>query len=383
MQAGKRPLPLLDLVGSSRAIGRAHGETAREQIAHNVGLYFRRFAVEGGVHRAEALDRGAQYLAVIDRSAPDYGDIVRGIAEGSGRHLLEIAALNARYEIMYSEFSRVVMETSPRVNGADGCTAFAVMPEASADGHLRIGQNWDWIEGVEGLLLRVRREDGLHILSFTEAGIAGGKIGFNSAGIGLVINGLVSDQDSWERLRTPFHVRTWRILNSRSLAEAIGVVKNEERSCSANYLLAHLSDDGRAHVIDVETAPMTTRELEPDSGVLAHANHFLEPDQLSVWQPLEECTTTFRRCARMQVLLAKQCGRLDDATLQNILADHDGDPLGICTHSSTLFAEDESYVTVFSTVIDLHAGRMLVAAGNPCVTRFESVTFEEPPIRSR
>src|SRR5947209_5651683 len=99
-------LPLLDLRGAPREVGRAHGEAMREQIACNLELYFRRFALEGGVERDEACRRGSRYLDVIDRTAPEYGEMVRGIAEASGRPLDEIAALNARYEILYSEFTR-------------------------------------------------------------------------------------------------------------------------------------------------------------------------------------------------------------------------------------------------------------------------------------
>src|SRR5688572_10528773 len=220
-------------------MGRAHGEAAREAIAINLELYFRRFADEGGVERGEACRRGAAYLRVIEANALEYGEMVRGIAEASGRPLDEIAALNARYEILYSEFTRTIMELTGQpapTGGADGCTAFAALPEATPDGHLRMGENWDWIPGVRGLMLRVVQPDGLRALCFTEAGIAGGKIGLNSAGIGLAINGLVSTLDSWRRLKTPFHVRTWRVLTSPTLDAALQAILNEERSCSANFL---------------------------------------------------------------------------------------------------------------------------------------------------
>jgi isopenicillin-N N-acyltransferase-like protein len=315
--------------------------------------------------------------------------------------LHEIAALNARYEILYSEYSRIVMEELPRPHpigeGAaqtrvDGCTAFAVLPEAAADGHLRIGQNWDWIPGVQGLLLHVERPGGFRLLCFTEAGIAGGKIGLNSAGLGLVINGLVSNHDSWARLRTPFHVRTWAVLNSRTLEQATAAILGEERSCSANFIVAAaegaedpplalspsrpLALSGwRGRAVDLEAAPKTARALEPEGGLLAHANHFLDPDALQIWQPLDERTSTFRRCSRLQHLLAAHRGSLDDERLMAILRDHEGYPQSICTHPSPLWPEEERLQTVFSTVIDLHAGQMLAAAGNPCTHPYERVSL--------
>ncbi|MGH2370644.1 MAG: C45 family autoproteolytic acyltransferase/hydrolase, partial [Chloroflexota bacterium] len=148
------PLPLLDVSGAPREIGRAQGEAARKQIGHNLDLYFYRFEAAAEVSRTVALHRGAQYLRVIDTYAPDYGEMMRGLAEASGHDLLEIASLNARYEIMYSEFSRLVMEATDHRplttgiatgGGHDGCIAFVALPEATPDGRLRLGQNWDWI----------------------------------------------------------------------------------------------------------------------------------------------------------------------------------------------------------------------------------------------
>jgi isopenicillin-N N-acyltransferase-like protein len=361
-------LPLIELRGAPRAVGRAHGEAARAQIAHNLELYFHRFALEGGVERAEACRRGAQYLGVIDQTAPEYGQMVRGIAEASHRPLNEIAALNARYEILYSEFSRTVMELAGTPAG-DGCTAVAALPDSTPDGHLRMGENWDWIPGVEGLILRVERADGLRVLCFTEAGIAGGKIGLNSAGLGLAINGLVSDLDSWSRLRTPFHVRTWQVLSSRTIEGALSAILDEERSCSANFLVGRLSDDGSATVVDVETSPMRAARIDV-RGAFAHTNHFFDPDRLAIWQPLDERSSTFRRCDRMQLLLDQHRGRLDDATVMSCLRDHEGYPQSVCAHPSPLWPEEEAYATVLSAVLDLTDRSMLAAPGNPCVTPF-------------
>jgi isopenicillin-N N-acyltransferase-like protein len=365
-------LPLLELRGGPREVGRAHGEFARRLIESNLELYFHRFALEGGVQRHEACRRGALYLEVIDRSAPEYGEMVRGIADGCGSPLSEIAALNARYEILYSEFTRSVMAlTDPPPGGglADGCTAFVALPDATPDGHLRLGENWDWMPGVEGLMLRVERPDGLRVLSFTEAGIAGGKIGLNSAGVGLAINGLVSSLDSWSRLRTPFHVRTWRALNCWSIASAVDAILGEERSCSANFLLAQLDQFGNASAVDVETSPTQSARIDVRAA-LAHTNHFFDPDSLGIHQPLDERSSSYRRCDRMQALLDANHGQLDDPRLMRLLADHEGYPQSLCAHPSPLWPEEEAYATVLAVVIDVNRRSMSVAPGNPCVTPF-------------
>src|SRR3989442_2551122 len=78
---------------------------------------------------------------------------------------------------------------------------------------------------------------GPNVLCFTEAGVVGGKIGLNSEGIGLTINGLISNKDDWERLRKPFHVRCAEILGSKTLSQAVSRITRGERSCSANFLV--------------------------------------------------------------------------------------------------------------------------------------------------
>src|SRR5207245_10236706 len=116
---------------------------------------------------------------------------------------------------------------------------------------------------------------------FTEAGIVGGKIGMNSAGLGLVINGLLSSRDDWTRLRTPFHVRTWRILHSRTLCEAVRVITAAERACSANFLLGQANR--RAEVVDIEAASHAACTLAPADGLLSHTYHVLDTAALALW----------------------------------------------------------------------------------------------------
>src|SRR5438093_2985317 len=159
---------------------------------------------------------------------------MRGVAAGSGFDLVEIATLNVRYELCWFELGRNAL--------AEGCTSFAVPPGRSASGHLLLGQNWDWIPGVQGAILRAIEPDGLETLSFTEAGIVGGKIGLNSVGLGLAINGLLSTADDWSRLAPPFHLRCYQVLRSRSFDSAARTVIDPPRACSTNVLIAPTPD---------------------------------------------------------------------------------------------------------------------------------------------
>lgn len=375
-------LPVVTLRGGPRDQGRVHGEALREEIRHNVDLYLNRFLTDARLERAEVDRRAAAYLEVFGRDSPDYRESMEGIAEASGRTLAEIAMLNARYEILYSAYSAIGMEEA-----AGGCTAFAASRSVSADGHLRIGQSWDWIPDVRGALLEIA-SDGLRILAFTEAGIAGGKIGMNSAGIGLVINGLLSSLDDWSRLGTPFHLRTARVLASRTFEEAVTHATGGMHGVSANFLIARgrgeptsgTSDGtGRAEqIVDVETSPAGWLSIEPKGGTLAHANHFLDPERLSLWQPLrEERASTYQRCARMEQLLARRtsAGPVAAGDLEDFLRDHEGHPDSICRHSNPQLPPDERTETVFAVLMDLDALEMRYAGGPPCTFTFATRTL--------
>jgi isopenicillin-N N-acyltransferase-like protein len=372
-------LPIVELPGMPWEDGLAHGRAAAGAIAENLRIYYDRFQREARLTPAQTRERARLYLALIDRQAPAYGEAMRGVAAGAGIALDDVAVLNARYEILYSQYA-AINQAASRGIPAGGCTAFAVTPEASADGHLYLGQNWDWFPAVRGVVLRRRPADGAPaIVAFTEAGIVGGKIGLNAVGLGLVINGLLSSRDDWTHLRTPFHVRTWRILQSRDLGGAVRVVTDEPRACSANFLIARAGDGpagARAEVVDVEAAPHAACTLAPEEGLLVHANHFVEPERLAVWQPLaEEKTTTYHRAARLRALLAEGARRraLDAAGLMAILRDHDGHPDSVCRHPNPRLPEEERVESVVSVVQDLTAGRFYIAGGPPCTAPFVEI----------
>src|SRR3989442_2270446 len=198
---------------------------------------------------------------------------------------------------MYSQFAKIGLTPVPHT---DGCTAFGAMPEVTVNHHLLIAQNWDWIPQVEGLFLKIRPTIGPDVLCFTEAGVVGGKIGLNSAGIGLAINGLISNRDDWERLRKPFHVRCSEILESKTLSQAISRITRGERSCSANFLVGQQTKLGAGKIVNIESAPEATGALSPEHGVFAHTNHFFHPARLGLKQVLdEERRSTLHRFARI------------------------------------------------------------------------------------
>ncbi len=354
--------PLLHLHGTPFEQGRQQGRALRRQIAHNLNLYLTRFTHEVRLSRQEVLRRAHFFAEVIRRRNPAYYAGMQGLAVGAGRSFDEIAALNTRYEILYPQYSA---NARPLV---DGCTAFAVPPECSAEGRLIIGQNWDWFLGVQGALLHTQEENGLETLAFTEAGIFGGKIGLNSAGLGLVINGLLSSDDDASRPAKPFHVRCYEVLRQSSLEDALAIILDEERACSANYLVAQAPD----RAVNIEIAPHNQHVLQCEGQCLVHTNHFLEPLTIGVTEPDERLFSN-QRWRRFHTLLQEQTNvAVDD--LQGWLSDHHGYPYAVCQHTDD-GADHEQYVTVTSIILDLAQQTMFVTNGAPCTAPYHELSL--------
>ena len=128
-------LPVVNVEGEPYAQGHQHGVALRDQIGHNLAVYYDRFQREVQLGPEEARARAARYQPLLDGGP--YFDALRGMAAGSGHSLLDLLVLNVRYELLYYQYGVC------GVSGPDGCTAFAVLPPASANGHLLLGQNWD------------------------------------------------------------------------------------------------------------------------------------------------------------------------------------------------------------------------------------------------
>ncbi|RIH83061.1 Acyl-coenzyme A:6-aminopenicillanic acid acyl-transferase [Calidithermus terrae] len=359
-------LPYVQLSGSPYDQGLAQGRALADAIAHNLEVYFRRFEVEGKLPPAEARRRGEVYLGAIREQSPAYAQGIEGIAAGSGQSLVDIATLNVRYEILYYQFAQDDTVVYHGHEAPNGCTAFALLPAHSADGALWMGQNWDWIEDAKGALQHVTEPDGTRVLAFTEAGIFGGKIGLNSHGLGLCINGLVAVGDNWAGLGKPFHLRTYEALRSRTLAEAEAKVSAAPRTASGNFLL------GQGEVaVDLEVSPAKVVRWQ-DERQLVHANHFLEPQAHGIEvPPIEWLDRSDHRHQRLEERL-RQVEKPGLADLQEALRDRDGAPYAVCrTASAEEYELGEPYRTVASVILNLRTLELWVSDGPPHENPYE------------
>jgi isopenicillin-N N-acyltransferase-like protein len=356
------PIPLLTTDGDAYARGLAHGRRFAREVADNVGTYLRRFAASG-LDRDAAYIEAERWLKAITAQNAAYAEEMRGIADGSGQSQETIALLNARYELAFTLFGRDVVQGTLAEVGADGCTTFGLLPETTADRHTWLGQNWDWLEGVHGrtFILHARRTDKPSFICLTEAGIAGGKMGVNECGIGLVENGLASSHDGRHPYCKPFHVRCREVLDAETFDAAARPVTDSPRTCSANFVIGQAG----GKIVDLEWSPDHVSRIFPTDSIVTHSNHFLTSGHGE--SLLEKAApNTLHRVDRMRALLQRHRGAIGFAQIRTAATDHAGAPYAICRHPDPKQPDAKRTMTAGAVLIDLDARVMHAANGPPC-----------------
>ena len=164
------------------------------------------------------------YLPVIEAFEPTYLEEMHGIAEGAGVPFEDVVLLNARTEILKLAARPDLRARLAGEDDPDGCTGVVVLPGASKAGRLIHAQNWDWKRecAETAVVLKVRRDDGPDLMTFTEAG-ALGRCGFNAVGIAITANYLESDRD-YRQVGVPLALIRRKVLENEHLALAMRAV---------------------------------------------------------------------------------------------------------------------------------------------------------------
>ncbi len=372
--------PVIDAHGGARERGRIHGAAARQRVARSVATYARLFAF-CGMNWREAQRRGAEYRDAIEALGGQLLEEIEGIAEGSGRQVDEILALNVRTEILPPTFpgdphpSWRELDAANRASGVPDlgeCTAIAVPRSASAMGETLLAQNWDWLGAQRGALivLRVRGPDGPACLTLTEAGMLA-KIGLNQHGFGVCLNILRSSADG-ERADTPVHPLLRALLGCHSVAEAIEMVRALGFGASSNVLCA----DASGAAANLEFSPAGLQVVSGDGGALCHTNHFLSPDGKRGQTSLAPSLSSVPRLTRARELVENRA-RIGVSDLKQILRDETDGLLSICRRPDVSLPLEARIESVASVVMELAAGRMHVAPGVPSLVEYETVALGE------
>lgn len=253
MASASEHIPLVELSGDARTRGLAYGRACRQRVADTWNYYAGTVFQTSKLTTADIERRAEQVRTTIGDFKGDYCNEIDAIAEAAGLPRWAVYALNARTEILNAKVGE--------------CTALFL------PGTRTLGQTWDWLEPLEDLVVLAHHvyPDGHRILSFAEPGQLG-KIGLNSAGLGVCLNFLVAPH-GFEGL--PVHVLVRALLECRSVDEARALLARVGLGKASHFLIG--SADGRA--ISYEFAGTRVGEADPVDGVYAHTNHCIAPDR--------------------------------------------------------------------------------------------------------
>jgi isopenicillin-N N-acyltransferase-like protein len=364
-------IPLIEIAGAPRERGRQYGEQARAQIERSVAWYSEQFAETAGLAWPEVTANAPRWEPLVEAYLPEALEEIRGIAEGSGFRYEEILALNGRGELSAGGGEAAKGNPFTTDDAQEGCSSYAILPEAAGDGHMYCGQNWDWRVAIRDTLvmLRIEQPGKPTIVMQIEAGQVG-RHGANSAGIALNANGLGARWGARLGLPQPYIRR--KILDSWDMQGALEAVFDSRQSLCTNLLISHR--DGFA--IDLETTPGRHGWGYPEGGVLVHTNHFryFVPKQIEGTYRYFAPNSIYRAERIERVLRrAPEAGTPEAmrALIREALSDHFGAPDSVCAHVNPQDPWWDQNETTASSIVDLTTGEYRIAHGNPCENDYE------------
>ncbi|MFG1696162.1 C45 family autoproteolytic acyltransferase/hydolase [Nonomuraea sp. NPDC049309] len=334
-----------------RARGRELGTHLRDRIAANYAGYTDLFAVAGATPEQvrawaeRALDASAGW-------APGLAEEMAGIAAGSGLEPWQVAAVNARTEIL----------AAIDATGRGECSTSVVLPES---GPPRTVQTWDWHDHLRDapMLWELEPRPGHVVRTFTEAG-ALAKIGAATSGLGVHFNILRHDSDN-AGIGVPVHLIARRILDeAATVAEAAEIARSARVSASTVITVVTASDEGNdAASIEISPAGVAVIPPEPD-GVLLHCNHFHDAALAAGERHATDRPGTYDRLRHLREHVEELSDPGQNARARAMLSHAPDAP--VCAHPDLAQPLNQRWETIATIGLDLPAGRLRVHQGGPC-----------------
>jgi hypothetical protein len=199
-----------------------------------------------------------------------------------------------------------------------GCTAFGAWGEATRDGHLLMGRNFDWeadpVFEKDRVLVYCEPKDGIAFVSLAWAGMIGSVSGMNRAGVSITVNGAPSHLPN--SIATPTCLIAREVLqHARDLDEALKILERRKVFVSSLFLLGSRKD-GAFIVVEKTPERMFVRR-EKTQPFIVCANHYQTPelDGSELNKQFKRIDTSVSRYERMKELLGHKALTPADAAM--------------------------------------------------------------------
>src|SRR4030067_1125251 len=350
------PISIIKVKGTHREIGRQIGEAYRENIQHHLENTRELISCTYGTLERDwpgARMQGRKYIPFAQERFPQYVEEMFGLSEGANVDFDDVGVVNSLEAV-----------TSDALH-LSKCTSMAVSETNTADGHVLIGHNEDWIPEDEPdvYLIHAEPDDDPPFLAMTYGALLP-NIGFNAFGIAQCCDS-VYPNDS--RIGIPRLFVSRAVLAAKTPAEAIRRTLIPRRAAGYNHLLAHESGE----IYSVEVSARKFAIIYAQDGYMVHTNHYLDANMQTVEYEPDELIATRVRQFRANRLL-KESDQHTIESIQAIQRDHINFHNSICNHAEDDMDPIEREKTNNYMIIDLSARAMHIAWGNPCANPYHT-----------
>lgn len=333
--------------------GRTFGRDHADQI-HRVLEHYQRLFDHAAGERVDLQEYGEQALAAILGFSAAAAEEVAGIAAGAGCTVHQVAALNARTEVLASIGATIRGECSTVVSLGPGATAPVAV------------QTWDWhdLMAEDWLLWTIEHDDGSRTHTVTEFGILG-KIGVNSHGVGTHLNILHHRSDRGQ-IGVPLHIVARTLLDTcHDIDAALALLGAAQVSASSVLTLVEATPDGST-ALSVELGPEGPWFVPPTSeGLLVHTNHFLDPTAAVGDLEPDTAPDSLVRYDLLRRALAGRSG-LTREDIVAAMSSHLGGGGAVCCHPEPGAEFGDRWRTLATIALDVSNGTLEVRPDGPC-----------------
>jgi isopenicillin-N N-acyltransferase-like protein len=297
-------------------------------------------------------------MLVAQECYPQYVEELTGIAEGANVSMDDVSVVN----VMEALTDDALQLTR--------CTSFAISDDCTANGHVLLAHNEDWVPEDEDdvYVIHATPKNECPFLAMTY-GCWLPNVGFNAYGIAQLCDS-VFPNDS--RIGIPRVVVARAVLASKTPDQAIQSVLPAQRAAGYNHLLAHESGE----LYSVEVSARHFAILNGEDGYIVHTNHYLTPAMQEFEREPIGMISSYVRYFRARRLVKRDEHHTLE-TLQAIQRDHVNFSRAICNHSIDANDPLDRGKTINAMVIDLTAREMHIAWGNPCENPYHTFHLDE------
>jgi predicted choloylglycine hydrolase len=332
--------------GTSYEIGKMQGEWLKENPGYV--QFMTTLMIEGFTPKSQAETDEA--MEFFDRYSPGLNEEIQGFADTLGVPV---------EQIVYYTLTHF---------GKGHCSHFAVLPEATKDGHMLVGRSYEWNMNDDFRLCTTRVKGMAAHLGFSLF-LFGRIDGFNEHGLCVTMSAGVPGSDPRKE-----GCRFWAVIRTildrcKTVDEALELAQSIPIAFNMNLILADQS--GQAILNEIACQNRAVKRIGPETPKkFIHAtNHYNLPEMIQY--DLGRRWHSVVRYQAIESRLRAAIPNVDKEDLRKLLTDLM--PAGVCGHHYS-----EGFGTLWSIIYDLTERKAEIALGSPATNPYRSFGLNDP-----